>query len=74
MTKLSCQFRSIKDPTQFEEQHDIVYHSFRISENCKENYIGESARWLGDRTKDHNVRDHNSHLLKNSIKSRHDSV
>ena len=27
-TKLSSQLKNIKGPTPFEEQHDIVYHSF----------------------------------------------
>ena len=26
----------MKDSTPFEEQHDIVYHSFRSAENCNE--------------------------------------
>ena len=51
----------------FEEQHDIVYHSFCSAENCNENYIGESARRLDERMKDHNGRDRNSHLLKHSV-------
>ena len=42
-TKLSSQLRNIKDPTPFEEQHDIVYHSFCSAENSDENYIGEIA-------------------------------
>ena len=33
----------MKDPTPFEEQHDIVYQSFCSTENCNENYIDESA-------------------------------
>ena len=42
-TNLSSHLRNIKDPTPFEEQHDIVYHSFCSPENCEENYIRESA-------------------------------
>ena len=72
-TKLSSQLRNIKDPTTFEEQHDIVYHSF-CSENYNENCIGKSARRLDEREKDHNGRDHNSHLFKHSVESRHDPV
>ena len=73
-TKLSSHLRNIKDPTPFEEQHDIVYHSFCSAENCNENYIGESARRLDKRIKDHNGRDRNSHLFKHSVESRHDPV
>ena len=52
-TKLSSQLRNIKDPTPFEEQHDIVYHSFYSAKNCNENYISESAQQLDERMKDH---------------------
>ena len=72
--KLSYQLRNIKDPTLFEEQHDIVYHSLFSAENCNENYISESARRLNERVKDHNGRDRNSHLFKHSVESRHDPV
>ena len=73
-TKLSSQLRNIKNPTPFEEQHDIVYQSFCSAENGNENYIGESARWLDERMRDHNGRNCNSHLFKHSVESRHDSV
>ena len=73
-TKSSSQLKNIKDPTPSEEQHDIVYHSFCSAENCNENYIGESARRLDKRIKDHNGRDRNSHLFKHSMESRHDPV
>ena len=36
-TMLSSQLKNINDPTLFEEQHDIVYHSFCSAENCNEN-------------------------------------
>ena len=71
-TKLSSQLKNMKNPTPFEEQHDIVYHSFCSAENCNEDYIGESARRLDERVKDHNGRDRNSHLFKHSVESRHD--
>ena len=64
----------MKDPTPFEEQHDIVYHSFCSAGNCNENYIDESARRLDERVKDHNGGDHNYHLFKHSVESRHDLV
>ena len=41
-------------------------------ENCNENYIGESARRLDERMKDHNGRDRNSHLFKHSVESGQD--
>ena len=73
-TKLSSQLKNMKDSTPFEEQHDIVYHSFFSAENCKEIYIGESARGLDQRVKYHNDRDCKSHLFKYSVESRHDPV
>ena len=42
-TKFSSQVINMKDATPFEEQHDIVYHSFCSAENCNRIYIGESA-------------------------------
>ena len=65
------QLRKINDPKPFEEQHHIVYYSFCSAENYNENYIGENARRLDERKKDHNGRDRNSHLLKNLVESRH---
>ena len=70
-TKLSSQLKNIKDPTSFDEKHDIVYQSFCSAENCNENYIGESARRLHERVKDHNGRDRNCHFFKHSTESRH---
>ena len=72
-TKLSSDLRNIKDPTPFEEQH-IVYHSFCSPENCEENYIRKRAWPLDEIMKAHNGRDHNSHLFKHSVESRHDPV
>ena len=73
-TKLSSQDKNMKDPTTFEEQHDIAYHSFSSVDNCNENYIGEIPQWFDERVKDYNGQDHNSHLFKHSLKSRHDPV
>ena len=64
----------MKDPTPFEEQHDIVYHSFCSAGNCNENYIDESARRLDERVKDHNGGDRNYHLFKHLTESGHDPV
>ena len=53
-TKLLSQHKNIKDLTPFEEQHDLVYHSFCSAENCYKNYVSESARRLNKRTKYYN--------------------
>ena len=73
-TKLSSHLRNIKDPTPFEEQQDIIYHSFYSAKNCNENYIGESDRQLDERMKDNNGQDRNFHLFKHLVESRHDPV
>ena len=70
--KLSLQVNNIKDPTSFEEQHDLIYHSVCNNDNCNDHYIGEIARRLKERVKDHNQRDKSSHLVKHSIESGHD--
>ena len=56
-TKLSSQLNDIKDPTPFEKQHDLIYHSVCNNEICNDDYIGEIARRLKERIKDHNGHD-----------------
>ena len=73
-TKLCSQLSSIKDPTPFEEQRDLIYHSVCNNDNCTDYYIGESARRFIERVKDHNGRDKSSNLVKYSIESGHDPV
>ena len=73
-TKLSSQLNNIKDPTPFEEQHDLIYHSVCNNDNCNDDYIGEIARRLKEKGKDHNGCDESSHLVKHSIESGHDLV
>ena len=73
-TNLSSQLNNIKDPTPFEEQHDLIYHSVCNNDNCKDDYIGEIARRLIERVKDHNERDKSSDLVKHSTESGHDPV
>ena len=41
---------------------------------CEDNYIGEIARRIHERIKDHNGRDHKSHILKHSIEKHQDNV
>ena len=60
-TKLGSQF-NIKDPIPKMHNHDIIYHIVCLKNNCNEDYIGECARRLNERTKDHNGRDKNSYL------------
>ena len=73
-TKSSSQIRNINDSTPFEEQHDIVYQSFRSAENFSKNYIGESAGRLDERLKKYNGPDRNSHLFEHQVECRHELV
>ena len=66
--KLSSQLRNVKDAIPFEEQHDIVYRYFCCAENCNDSHIGESARRLDERMKDHNSRGYNPFVQKFSRK------
>ena len=72
-TKLGSQF-SIKDPIPKTHNYDIIYHTVCSEDNCNENYIDKCARSLKERTKDHNSRDKNSHVLRQSIESRYKEV
>ena len=51
-----------------------MYHAKCPSESCDENYIGESGRRIAERVKDHNGRDHKSHILKDSLETGHGHV
>ena len=72
-TKLGSQF-NIKDPILKRHKHDIIYHTFCPEDNYNEDYIGEFARRLDGKTKHHNGRDKNSHMLHHSTESRHTEV
>ena len=68
--KLSSQF-NIKEKTNFEDQHDLIYHVNCPIPTCEDNYIGETARRINERIKDHNRRDHKWHMLKQRIEKDH---
>ena len=63
-----------KDKTKFEHQHDIIYHVRCSAENCPDDYIGEAARRVVERVKDHGGRDTKSHMFKHSIEKEHKEV
>ena len=44
------------------------------AENCSDDYIGESARRIIERVKDHGGRDTKSHVLKHSSEKEHVEV
>ena len=62
-TKLSSNF-NVKDPAPFTKKHDVIYRSVCVTESCNEDYVGECPRKLYECVKDHNGRDHSSHLVK----------
>ena len=69
-TKLAARF-NIKDRTPTKHQNDIVYLAECPQPDCTSTYIGETARRLEERFKDHCGRDRNSHLFKHSIETGH---
>ena len=71
--RLSSCFKT-KDRTKFEHQHDIIYQVKCSAENCSDDYIGESARRIIERVKDHSGRDTKSHVLKHSSEKQHVEV
>ena len=69
-SKLSCKF-NVKDKTPFDEQHDLLYRAVCATDNCIEDYVGETARRIVERAEDHNGRDQHSHLVKHAIENKH---
>ena len=70
-SKLSTCFQ-VKDKTKFEHNHDIVYHGICPETDCSENYIGETARRISERVKDHTGKDVHWHLFKHAVESGHE--
>ena len=67
-TKLSTKF-SVKDKTDFQHKHDVVYSGKCRNEECKDGYVGEIKRRIVERIKDHNSKDNSSHLLKHACEN-----
>ena len=72
-TKLSSQF-NIKDDTNRQHKHDLVYFSRCPSTDFTDIYIGETARRLSERVMDHAGRDTESHIVKHRLNSNHETV
>ena len=64
-TKFSTQF-PVKDRTNFEHRHTILYFSRCSNVTCNEAYVGETDRRSTESIIDHNKRDRSSHLLKHA--------
>ena len=69
-SELSCKI-NVKDKTPFEEQHDLLYRAVCATNNCTEDYVGETARCIVERANDHNGQDQHSHLVKHAIENNH---
>ena len=72
-TKLDACF-NLKDQTKFEHKNDYIYHGKCPTEECSDNYIGDTKRRMSERISDHNGRDISSYLLKHAIESRHRNI
>ena len=64
---------SVKDKTKFEHQHDVVYSVTCPKNNCNVTYIGETARRISVRAKEH-AKCETSHVARHSGAVLHDSV
>ena len=64
---------NIKNVTQKEHQHDLIYSVKFLLETCNESYNFEIARLVG-RVSDHIGKDRSSHMNKHSIEIDHLTV
>ena len=72
-TKLRSCF-NVKDKTDFEHNHDLIYHAKCPEPTSIGDYVGESARQITEKIKDHNGRYHTSQVWKDSIERSHKNV
>ena len=72
-TKLSSCF-NVKDKTDFEHNHDLIYHAKCPEPTCIDDYVGESACQITERIKDHNGRNHTLQVWSHSIEKSHKNV
>ena len=72
-TQLSSCF-NVKNKTDFEHNHDLIYHAKCPEPTCIDDYVGESVRRITERIKDHNGRDHTSQVWNHSTEKSHKNV
>ena len=80
-TKIEVAFKStkpsscfnVKDKTGFKHNHGLIYYA-KCPATCIDDYVGESARRITERIKDHNGRDHTSQVWNHSIEKSHKNV
>ena len=63
--KLSTKF-PVKNKTDFQHKHNVVYYGKCPSEGCKDDYVRETKRRIVQRIKDHNSKQNSSHFLKHA--------
>ena len=72
-TKLGSNF-DIKDITEKEYKHDLVYSVKCPEKTCNETYNGETGERLIERVSKHRGKDKNSHVYQHSVNSNHSLV
>ena len=71
--KLSSQF-NIKNNTNNQDKHDLVYFSRFPSTIFTDSYIGETAQRLSKRVVDHADRNRKLHIVRHCFNSNHETV
>ena len=72
-SKLKSQLR-LKDAIPKHHKHNVVYKFKCNDDQCNQSYIGECARRLGERVKDHQGRDSASHIFTHTEECCHSPV
>ena len=69
-----CTNFTVKDRTATEHEHNLVYKVTCPEPTCNASYVGEVSRRFSERIKDHNGRDHKSHVATHSMETGHKNV
>ena len=64
----------IKDQVKLVHKHDLTYLVKCPKNTYSETYLGEIARRLNERIREHTDKDNKSHMLKHTLQSGHPSV
>ena len=64
----------VKDKIDFEHNHDLIYHAKCPEPTCIDGYVGESARRITKRIKDHDGRNHTSQVWNYSLEKSHKNL
>ena len=67
---LSTKF-NIKDNTLKAHKHNVIYKASCPESTCNASYIGETARRLDQRVKEHGGKDNNSCIFRHSVDAGH---